>query len=127
MRELTEQLFTCQYEPCGQSFLATRQAKYCCPKCRTAAHRARQKPTLLQAMVNHQHPDLIPQWNATRQLSTYAERLILAIYDRAGYDIARMAIIAANAQYDNVYTKTEGDYQSEETARANEIAGRLAE
>lgn len=124
MRELIDKLYECDH--CPDSFWATRPAKYCSPRCRTAAHRARQKPTLLQDMVNHKHFDLIKQWNATRQLSTYAEKLILEIYNRAGYDIARMAITAANAQYDNVYTKTETMYQTEETAEAERIAERLA-
>lgn len=112
MREYTEQLFVCHH--CDETFAATRTAKYCGPKCRTAAHRAKQKPSLLQAMVDHQHLDLIPQWNATRQLSTYAEKLIVAIYNRAGYEVARMAVVAAYATYENIDVKTEADYQAQE-------------
>lgn len=118
MRELTEKIFVCDH--CQAEFWATRPAKYCSPRCRTAAHRARNKPTLLAAMVP-KHRDYIEKWNVIRTASTYAEKMVIEIYNRYGIDAALLAISAGYGVQMNFDIKTEAQYRAEELAEADRL------
>jgi predicted nucleic acid-binding Zn ribbon protein len=96
MREYHELKKYCVF--CEQPFKATRDdAQYCSTRCRTAAHRQRNKPTLAQALDQDEREDL---WYV-RDLSSLAYKLIQTTYDRHGLNAAKLAINIALAAYEN--------------------------
>lgn len=82
---------------CGETFTAERSdAKYCSGKCRKAASRKRQKPTLEQELSLEQRNEF---W-FVRDCSSLAAKTILRLHSQAGVEAAYMAIQACLQVWD---------------------------
>lgn len=83
---------------CEKPFKATRDdAQYCLTRCRVAAHRRRNKPTLAQALDQAERENL---WYV-RDLSSRAYRTLTTIYNTHGLEPARLAMLACLQCYEN--------------------------
>jgi len=116
MREYTEQQFYCQQ--CGDPFRATRKAKYCGARCRSRAYRAAKKVAFPLALTQNAERGLSADYGYIRGVSTLADKMLDELYNRHGYEAAKLCLAAMVAIQDGIDIKTEADYQIEESERA---------